>query len=261
MTWVIGTPSMFGYGVAISDIRVSLPGGLTLDCLQKVYPVGKFIAAGFAGSVEFGFAAMYDLQRELTLSDPDKAWIPGMVAFKWFRRARKMFTKAPERVTCYRAEIILVGVSPSVDMGIVGWATPTVAILRSPDFSPEILKINTIASIGSGRDVEVYRKELLQLNNDRVLWQMEVNSPGGYGHVLMQMLSRTVEENPDRFVSPHVHGCIVRRGEIMIHKSDYTHFEADGTPREIRMPHVATSWSEFQRLCHDAGADATAATC
>lgn len=202
MTWVIGTPSMFGYGVAISDIRVSVPGGLTLDCLQKVYPVGRFLVAGFAGSVEFGFAAIQDLRNNLHLPDPDSAWIPGWVAFRWFRRARRMFANAPVRIRQHRSEIMLVGVSPSVDMGIPEWARPTVAILRSPEFSPEILKINAIDSIGSGRDVDTYREEMLQLNNDRQLWQMEAGTPGGYGQVLMHTLHRTVEENPDRYVSP-----------------------------------------------------------
>lgn len=261
MTWVIGTPSMFGYGVAISDIRVSLSDGQTLDCLQKVYPVGRFIAAGFAGSVEFGFAAIRDLQSHLRLPDPESAWIPGWVAFRWFRRARKLFENAPDRIRQHNAQIMLVGVSPSVDMGIAGWARPTVAILRSPNFFPEILKINTIESIGSGRDVDIYRQEMVHLNNDRVLWQMEAGMPGGYGTVLMQTLSRIVEENPDRFVSHHVHICTVRRGEILIGKNDYTSFEADGTRRDIRMPHVAVSWSEFQGLCRDAGADAGTATC
>ena len=201
MTRVTGTPSMFGYGVAISDIRVLLPNGLILDCLQKVYPVGRFIAAGFAGSVEFGFAAIHDLQTNLTLTDPERAWMPGWVAFKWFRRARRLFAKAPDRIKQYGGQIMLVGVSPSVDTGIAGWARPTVAILRSLEFFPEILKIDAIESIGSGGGVDVYRDELLFLNNERALWQLEVNSPGGYGHILMRMLSRTVEENPDKFVS------------------------------------------------------------
>jgi len=43
MTWVFGGITPFGYGVGISDIRVSWNTGYFKDCLQKVYPVLDFI--------------------------------------------------------------------------------------------------------------------------------------------------------------------------------------------------------------------------
>ena len=42
---------MFGYGFGISDVRVTLADGSEVDCLQKIYPIGRHVAAGFAGSV------------------------------------------------------------------------------------------------------------------------------------------------------------------------------------------------------------------
>ena len=70
MTWVVGSPSFMGFGVAVSDIRVSLANGRHFDRLQKVYEVGPFIAAAFAGSVSFGFWAISDLRDFLTPIDP-----------------------------------------------------------------------------------------------------------------------------------------------------------------------------------------------
>lgn len=259
MTWVVGTPSMWGYGTAISDIRVTFPDGSSLDCLQKVYAVGPFIAAAFAGSVEFGFGAVQDLTLRLRGRPSDEAWIPGWVAFKWYRRARRRFADSPESVRRLGAEIMLVGASPTADLGIPGFARPTVAVLRAPRFEPEILRLNAIGSIGSGAGVEPFRDELARLNANRKIQLDEAGSPGGFAHTLMHRIRRTVEEHPDRFASPHVHVCIVRRGEITLNRSDYTAVEA-GRRREFRMPPVARSWSEFVALCEQRGANATAAT-
>jgi hypothetical protein len=46
---------MFGYGFGLSDIRVTLGDGSEVDCLQKIYPVARWVAAGFSGSVKIGF--------------------------------------------------------------------------------------------------------------------------------------------------------------------------------------------------------------
>jgi hypothetical protein len=43
-----------GYGFGISDVRVTLGDGTEADCLQKLYPIGRYLAAGFAGSVAIG---------------------------------------------------------------------------------------------------------------------------------------------------------------------------------------------------------------
>ena len=98
MTWIVGGVTVFGYGIALSDIRVSWHGtnALHKDCLQKVYPVGNFIVAGFAGSVKIGFCLIEDLKRFLFMPDPTKAWSPKIVALKWWRRARHIFKEAPK---------------------------------------------------------------------------------------------------------------------------------------------------------------------
>ena len=54
MTWVIGASSIFDYGAMMSDVRVTFEDGSERDLVQKAYPVGPYIVAGFAGSVRIG---------------------------------------------------------------------------------------------------------------------------------------------------------------------------------------------------------------
>jgi hypothetical protein len=63
MTWIVGTPTIFGYGFGISDVRVTPRNGSEVDCLQKIHPVGRYIAAGFAGDVYIGFAMVEELRK------------------------------------------------------------------------------------------------------------------------------------------------------------------------------------------------------
>lgn len=259
MTWVIGTPSMWGYGVAISDIRVTFPDGHTADCLQKVYGVGRHVAAGFAGSVCYGFSALHDLLRFLEPIPADEAWIPGRAAFRWYRRARRLYDAVPYAERRLGAQIMLVGVSPNVDLGIPGWALPAVAIMEAPDFFPRMLRLNEVAAIGSGRGVAPYIAELEHANQDRQLRLMEAGAPGGFAEVLMNNIRTTAERNPNPHVSPYFHLCIVRRGELIGYNSNYTEFVA-GEERHVRMPPVATTWDEFAAICAAARIDAAAAT-
>jgi len=83
MTWVIGTPTMFGYGIGISDVRVTLADGSERDCLQKIYPVGRFLAMGFAGSVRIGFAMIDAISGYLKTDDDTGMWDPTAVANWW----------------------------------------------------------------------------------------------------------------------------------------------------------------------------------
>src|SRR5258708_5314845 len=93
MTWIVGTPTRFGYAAAISDIRVTV-GDDHLDCLQKIYPVGKHLALGFAGSVQIGFEMVEVLRSKLTCSKDTAACRPQAVAKWWPEFAREVFAAA-----------------------------------------------------------------------------------------------------------------------------------------------------------------------
>ena len=264
MTWVIGTPSTLGYGVAISDIRVKFPGGETRDCLQKVYPVGPYIVAGFSGSVLFGFSTIDFLQKVLHVPEPNQAWVPGRVAFNFYRNIRRAFAGASEKIKSIGASIMLVGVSPNVDVGIPGWARPTVAIMKSPGFGPTILKPDEVDSIGSGSGVEYYVNELRNLQRDyHLLWKLELggSGSGGYATILLHRIQQVIEEHPEPTISHHLNVCIVQRGRIRIGNNVRQVISSDGSITETKMPKVAYSYTEFISICSEMGVEASQAAC
>ena len=79
MTWIVGRSTLFGYAAGISDICVTLADRTERDCLQKVYPVGRFMAMGFAGSVQIGFKMVTRLADLLKTDDLEMAWLPEAV--------------------------------------------------------------------------------------------------------------------------------------------------------------------------------------
>lgn len=109
MAWIVGAGVPFlGYAVAISDIRVTF-GNEERDCLQKIYQVGQYLAAGFAGSVEIGFEMISSLQNGLKIEDPSVAWDPIVIAQEWPATARKIFQKYPATTQGLGAQLILLG--------------------------------------------------------------------------------------------------------------------------------------------------------
>lgn len=92
VTWIVGAPTMFGYGFGISDVRVTLADGEEIDCLQKIYPIGRHFAAGFAGSVAIGFAMVEELRRLSSYADERMACDPRAAFREWPACARTVFS-------------------------------------------------------------------------------------------------------------------------------------------------------------------------
>ena len=91
MTWIVGTPSIFGSSILVSDLCVTFTerdGTLRhVDCLQKIYPLGNFVLGGFAGSIRVGFTALALLRRELGTCPAGAAWNVRVISDTWLRRA------------------------------------------------------------------------------------------------------------------------------------------------------------------------------
>lgn len=80
MTWIIGTRTLFGHSILVSDIRVTFSDGTERDCLRKMYLVGEDFLCGFAGSLRIGFVMMGALLDQL----PDKRHLPlALLADDW----------------------------------------------------------------------------------------------------------------------------------------------------------------------------------
>jgi hypothetical protein len=118
MTWVIGASSIFDYGAMLSDVRVTFSDGSQRDLVQKAYPVGQYIVAGFAGSIRIGFQMLESLTKFLIVppeAPQPGAWEPEWVAQHWKPIAFQIFATADTLEQSLRCQILLVGISNKID--------------------------------------------------------------------------------------------------------------------------------------------------
>lgn len=236
MTWVIGSSTMFGYGIVMSDIRVTCGDtGITMDVLQKAYPVGDFIVAGLAGDVGTGLTLLRSMQLFLRRMKPeaDECFDPEWVAENWSKEAKQIYSDISRDEQVQDTHIITVGLK--VDTKVMGGARPCVTVYKSPHFEPEtIIGGNHSLSIGSGASVDKYREclEYMLTDEDLVYMKGEIGSIGGFGRLVWQMLQKDVQDSPVESVSPNFQLFLIRLGQI----------EEWRTPN---MPDLATNWPEL----------------
>lgn len=96
MAWVVGSPTSWGYGFRLSDIRVTLGNGDEVDCLQKIHPVGRYVAAGFAGDVEIGFRVIDEFRRLAGIKDERVACAPECIGKERPSCAQPIFERFPD---------------------------------------------------------------------------------------------------------------------------------------------------------------------
>ena len=238
MTWVVGASTLFGYGVVISDIQVSCPeSGFRMDVLQKAYPVGKYIVAGFAGSVYAGLTLLQDLADFLHVADiaADECWEPQWVADNWQERARGAYGRLREEAPVGDTDVLMVGLQPKER--VLGNAIGHIAMFRSPEFVPVIQTGGRrAASIGCGSGVGRYTEvlEALMLDEDLTYMKFEIGSIGGYGRCISNVLHQTARQHPTDGISEHFHLFLVRMGKI-------ERWDSSG------MPEVARNWPDLLR--------------
>lgn len=239
MTWVVGASTLFGYGVVISDVRVTCTAtARTADVLQKAYPVGRYIVAGFAGDVHAGLALLDNLKSFLNSPAPDmdECWDPQWVADSWASEARTMFARLCEEGPTGKTHILMLGLQPQRD--VLGSAIGCISVLRSPNFSPEtMLGGRKAMSIGCGSEVELYTSALEDIMTDTHLTYMkaEIGNIGGYGRVIAGVLRRIANENPTKGISRDFQVFMVRIGRAEM-----------WAPKDT--PRLARSWSELQEM-------------
>jgi hypothetical protein len=283
VTWVVGMAGGFGYGMGISDIRVTLHDGTEMDCLQKIYQVSNFIAVGFAGSVSIGFAMIDKLKELLFIPDGTLAWDPTAIAAWWPADAREVFEKFSDEERNLQSHLILVGVHPTEHRGNPGWPTAYVYRFRSPMFEAELADFRQVVAIGSGTDFEPCRKILESISTDREamisVLQGEQGTPGGMLSRLGFQLTLLLKENRPQGISAHLHYCWVYRGRVVIAPNDHERIGrwqafstgVDAAEKELqnrnnsatsvvspgresfRMPPIAASMEELQSILSRAG--------
>ena len=253
MTWVIGTTTFFGYSFLISDICVSY-NNKTKDCLQKIYPVGNYMIAGFSGSVELGFIMLQDLRNFLLVPEASSdesyyAWYPEWVAKHWQVNARNIY-KNYYKKDRENLSIIISGVDPKKNLGgDLKIPKSVTAILKSKtNFHPEFSKINEVVSIGSGSNINKYKKFLKKLSEFfNPLLNLEVDSNAGFAHAIKIAITDLVKDNPAFGISNYLHIGIVKRGGYFISNNDHKIIQGDNTIN-FKMPKVAKSYKELKLL-------------
>ena len=111
MTWVLGSGVPFGYGALISDVRVTWPNGEHLDGLQKIYPIGPGLMAGFSGSVGVGFWMMHIMHRQWC-APPGHLYPVKYMAWHWHRFAKWFYKNHVAPAYQMRGcELVIAGVS------------------------------------------------------------------------------------------------------------------------------------------------------
>jgi hypothetical protein len=240
MTWVVGISTPFAYSMTVSDIAVTV-GGRAIDCLQKVYPITRFVSAAFAGSVQIGFDLVTDMVLSARSLEPTKAVWPRKVFQEWHRRARHVFDNAPAKARELRAELLIAGLDPKHDAKVRPWPRAHLIRLRSPEFAPEFVKTNVAASIGIGESVPAYKAALEEYaSRQNQVYEFESHGPA-IGNLMAQFAGRVVEQAPQPGISKHMHICTVRRWNVDL--GDNSAILDEG-----QMPQVARSWDELMRM-------------
>ena len=254
MTWIVGRATMFGYAAGISDVRVTLGDDSELDCLQKIHPVGKFMALGFAGSVAIGFDMVEHLTELLRRDEPDMTWDPHEVAEWWPEDAKQVFDKASSICQDQGCHLMLLSAHPTENAGDAPWARCYVHRFRAPGFVAEECQGSEVVSIGSGSGEDPYLQVLRDVGADPTNLMLEAGGPGGAGSGLAMAVALTVDRNPVPTVSPYVQTCLVRRGAISI--GPVVKRVADPGP-----PTLACNRNELEALLRGTGATAEQARC
>jgi len=178
MTWIVGAPTVFGYGFAVSDVRVTLRDGSEVDCLQKLFSVGRHLAAGFAGSVMIGFAMIDELRRFADFDDERMACDPESIATQWPAQARRIFADFPSEEQEAQCHLMLICVDPRLDVGVSTIPQSHVFVFRSPHFDIEVIPTHKLGSIGSGLESEECRAVVDSFSTDikrrQMFWQGEL---------------------------------------------------------------------------------------
>jgi hypothetical protein len=246
VTWIIGRAGPFGYAVGLSDIRVTLRDGSERDCLQKIYNVGPHLVLGFAGSVAIGLEVINQLGAVLPPSNPSLAWIPQVVAENLPRGTKELFRSFPEAERKLGLQLILLAAHPTENDGAAPWGRCYVYRFSSPNFEPKIAGPAQIVSIGSGSNVAAYASALGRLENDFELLKFQQYHRDGPAIVLMSSISAELRKLPIKGISPHLHICIVSRGEVRIGENN---IQRDDAPeKSFMMPPVATNMEELRTI-------------
>lgn len=241
MTWIVGTLTPFGLSIVASDIRVTLADKSEVDCLQKIYPVGGGLLAGFAGSVKIGFSLLQALACESAKLHSDKAWNLDVIANTWWPRvARRVYSLESQTERALRSQMIIAGTHPDKNQG--SFPQAVMFTFSSPDFRP--MKVTTMASIGCGARAPDCMKvvETAFGKPDPEFLMLHESGPQLVASAVGVTLQETIRQNPTTGISPFFQVGIVSRGFCHFSQCE-CFFEGDGTRKNF--PEVAKDFDSL----------------
>lgn len=206
MTWILGSGVPFGYGALISDVRATFPDGRFVDGVQKVHVVGNGLVAGFAGSIWVGFYAISRL-REGWSASPGSAYPVERVAQDFGQHWRRFYPRFKPELRALGCELMLAGISPGGTSA--SWPRSAAAVLRGPDFRPQIITGFTWASIGSGSQHKT-AAAFANADNNWDYLQSEVMNPDGIAWGTALSVACSLDVDPLADVSPKLQVAIAR---------------------------------------------------
>ena len=266
MTWLVGTNTFFGHAVIASDICVTFTsnsGETTyIDCLQKVYPLGKFIVGGFAGSVRIGFYLIGHLQTELSILDEGNVWDLDIIANTWLPRVvRRIFNSSPSDEKNLGVSIILASVHPTKNGPFPKIPLTLVYKFNSPTFEPQKAAQNEVFGIGSGAGIIDCMNNVNEICNS---FSFHKAIYGGEQYQAMRVadiLEREIQKLPLPGVSNLFQFATVNRNkyEIFNHERDIA--TSEGRKPLVRFPKIYSNYEEFINFAKTLGIKTECAIC
>lgn len=267
MTWIIGSASLFGSAILVSDICVTFTDKdgtkRYKDCLQKIYPLGQSVIGGFSGSVSIGFDTLETLQREFANGPAGAALDVNIAAHTWLSRViRRVFRNAPECERELGSSTILASAHPTKNRGDAPWPWTDIHIFSSPDFYPVAATPLEIVAIGNGRAASDHMDALRALRTDSGFLKVAImDDKAKQASLLAFLVSTALKNNPIQGVSTMFQFGVITRDNYAIHNQEYARFQQDGQKIKHTLPRIARGREEFEILSRELLCRTEAAEC
>lgn len=260
MTLVIGTA--FGHfgGAILSDTRVTFASGEYRDMIRKAYPVGNYMAVGFAGSVAIGFRMVNDLAWKLRRRPerPNAVCLPFVVAEAWAQHAKAIYEQAHQPEQMLGSRILMVALDPQ-GSGV------RLIRLDSPSFIPQFARQGLrTCSIGSGAKDRRYMRVVRPHADMRgTPAQFLQGGIGLWAGVLADAVGQESAQHPRKDVGRHFHVLTVEQAGFTLHTSGRKSFvDWQDEPIDLDpMPVVADDYLKFKEMAEAEGFASAAASC
>ncbi len=266
MTWIIGSAALFGSAILVSDVCVTFTNKdgteRHIDCLQKIYPLGRSVFGGFSGSVRIGFDILETLKRDFSNSPPGAALNMNIAAHTWLSRViQRIFRNAPEDEQELRSSIILASAHPTKNRGDTPWPSTDIHIFSSPNFVPVVAAPLEMVSIGKGNAVSAYMDAIRALSTDSGFLKTSMDNQDGQASLLAHMVSTTIDNGPVPGISTMFQFGVITRGTYTIHNHEYTAHQRSGQKIERTFPRIDRGRDEFETLSQELLCNAESAKC